>query len=90
MELELPSSQVMGLFNRAMRKFVQLFSSLEEGVASAGLAPPTSSDGVDMEPIKESVDKELVRLCVCAVSMVMWVGCVAGCGGGTMEPRTAA
>lgn len=58
-ELELPSSQVMGLFNRAMRKFVQLFSSLEEGVASAGLAPPTSSDGVDMEPIKESVDKEL-------------------------------
>ena len=57
-ELDLPSGQILGLFIRIIRKFVQLFSSLEEGVVSASLAPPTSD--VDLQPLKQSVDQELV------------------------------
>jgi len=56
-EMKLPSSQILGLFHRLVRKFVQLFSQLEEGEAGAGLATPTD---VDLQPIAESVDSELV------------------------------
>ena len=59
-ELDLPSGQILGLFIRVIRKFVQLFNSLEEGVASASLAPPT--DGVDLQPLEQSVDAELVSV----------------------------
>lgn len=55
--MKLPSSQILGLFHRLIRKFVQLFSQLEEGEAGAGLATPTD---VDLQPIAESVDNELV------------------------------
>ena len=56
-EMDLPSSQILGLFHRLVRKFVQLFSRLEEGVAREGLATPTD---IDLRPITESVDSELV------------------------------
>lgn len=49
-ELELPASQVLGLFSRMARKFVQLFSALEEEVVGAGLATPTT---LDLKPIQE-------------------------------------
>ena len=63
-ELDLPASQILGLFNRLTKKFVQLFSSLEEGVAGADLATPTN---LSLTPIDESMEHELV-------SSVSWIG----------------
>ena len=61
-DLDLPSGQILGLFIRIIRKFVQLFNSLEEGVASASLSTPTN--GVDLQPLEQSVDEELVCVCL--------------------------
>ena len=56
-----------------MKKFVQHFSQLEESIAGKDLATPTD---IDLQPITESVDKELV-LCVCVCVCV----CVRERGG---------
>ena len=57
-ELGLPASQIMGLFNRAIRKFSNHFTEQVEGVVGRGIPLPASSD---MAPLEHSVDQELVR-----------------------------
>ena len=52
-----------------IRKFVQFFSSLEE--QEVGVATPP---GVDLKPIEESVDDELVRHVVIALVQERLVG----------------
>ena len=59
-DLDLPINQILGLFNRIMRKLVQVFTKIEEDVASASLATPTD---IDLQPINESIDVELVSWC---------------------------
>ena len=53
------TSQLLGQFKRVLHKFVQLFSSIEEGKAAGEL---TTSTGVleGQKPL-QSLDKELVR-----------------------------
>ena len=58
LELDLPSGQILGLFIRIIRKFVQLFNSLEEGVASETLVTPSAN--IDLQPVHQSVEQELV------------------------------
>ncbi|XP_037622753.1 RNA cytidine acetyltransferase [Sebastes umbrosus] len=55
-EIELPSSQLMGLFNRLIRKFVQVFTSIQEKAIEAEMA--TSQD-VSMEPTVRSLNDDL-------------------------------
>ncbi|KAK5867197.1 hypothetical protein PBY51_011711 [Eleginops maclovinus] len=55
-EIELPSSQLMGLFNRLIRKFVQVFTSIQEKAIEAEMA--TSKD-VSMEPTVRSLNDDL-------------------------------
>ncbi|XP_077423794.1 RNA cytidine acetyltransferase isoform X2 [Vanacampus margaritifer] len=55
-EVDLPSSQLMGLFNRLVRKFVQVFSSIQEKAIEAEMA--TTKD-VTMEPTVRSLQDDL-------------------------------
>ncbi|CAH1257422.1 NAT10 [Branchiostoma lanceolatum] len=55
-ELELPASQVMGLFNRLVRKIVQFLSSIEEQAVESELLAPKE---VVMEPTAQSLQTEL-------------------------------
>ncbi|XP_061139728.1 RNA cytidine acetyltransferase isoform X1 [Syngnathus typhle] len=55
-EVELPSSQLMGLFNRLVRKFVQIFTSIQEKAIEAEMA--TTKD-VTMEPTVRSLQDDL-------------------------------
>ncbi|KAM8891729.1 RNA cytidine acetyltransferase [Spinachia spinachia] len=55
-EIELPSSQIMGLFNRLIRKFVQVFTSVQEKAIEAQMA--TSKD-ISMEPTVGSLKDDL-------------------------------
>ncbi|XP_061678059.1 RNA cytidine acetyltransferase isoform X2 [Syngnathoides biaculeatus] len=55
-ELDLPSSQLMGLFNRLVRKFVQVFTSIQEKAIEAEMA--TTKD-VTMEPTARSLHEDL-------------------------------
>ena len=57
-ELGLPSTQVMGLFNRSVRKFSTHFTELVEGVVGREIPLPAASD---MVPLEHTVDQELVR-----------------------------
>ena len=59
MECDLPVSQLMGLYNRMIRKFVSQFNSLlEEEVGSrVELATPTA---VAMEPVQQTLEEDLV------------------------------
>ena len=59
MECDLPVSQIMGLYNRMIRKFVSQFNSLlEEEVGSrVELAPPTAAT---MEPVQQTLEEDLV------------------------------
>ena len=60
----MPASQVMGLHSRTMKKFVQRFNALEEGKISAQLGDKEIVSP-EMEPVVESLDKELVStLCL--------------------------
>ena len=68
-ELDLPSGQILGLFIRVIRKFVQLFNSLEEDMASATLALPARN--VDLQPLEQSVDQELVHRLYMVVNCMM-------------------
>ncbi|XP_029290383.1 RNA cytidine acetyltransferase [Cottoperca gobio] len=55
-EIELPSSQLMGLFNRLIRKFVQVFTSVQEKAIEAEMA---IAKEVCMEPTVGSLKDDL-------------------------------
>uniref|UniRef100_A0A8C9X3I3 RNA cytidine acetyltransferase n=1 Tax=Sander lucioperca TaxID=283035 RepID=A0A8C9X3I3_SANLU len=55
-EIELPSSQLMGLFNRLIRKFVQVFTSIQEKAIEAQMA---ITKDVSMEPTVISLNDDL-------------------------------
>ncbi|XP_061630784.1 RNA cytidine acetyltransferase [Phyllopteryx taeniolatus] len=55
-ELDLPSSQLMGLFNRLARKFVQVFTNLQEKAIEAEMA---TTKEVTMEPTVRSLHDDL-------------------------------
>ncbi|KAM8860479.1 RNA cytidine acetyltransferase [Synchiropus picturatus] len=55
-EIELPASQLMGLFNRLIRKFVQIFTGIQEKAIEAEMV--TTKD-VCMEPTIKSLDDDL-------------------------------
>lgn len=55
-EIELPSSQLMGLFNRLIRKFVQVFTSIQEKAIEAQMA---ATKDVSMEPTVGSLNDDL-------------------------------
>lgn len=55
-EIDLPSSQLMGLFNRMIRKFVQVFTNIQEKAIEAQMA--TTKD-VAMEPTVCSLNDDL-------------------------------
>uniref|UniRef100_A0A667WXN0 RNA cytidine acetyltransferase n=1 Tax=Myripristis murdjan TaxID=586833 RepID=A0A667WXN0_9TELE len=55
-EIELPSSQLMGLFNRLIRKFVQVFTSIQEKAIEAEMV---ASKDVSMEPAALSLNDDL-------------------------------
>ncbi|CAI8034150.1 RNA cytidine acetyltransferase [Geodia barretti] len=57
-ELDLPASQVLGLFNRVIRKFVQVFNSLSEAAVEETL-PPAAADRGDMKPVAVGLGREL-------------------------------
>ena len=59
MELDLPASQIMGLHNRIIKKFVQVFMQLEEEKMSFKLEEK-ETPLPKMDPIVESLDKDLV------------------------------
>ncbi|NXY24373.1 NAT10 acetyltransferase, partial [Atrichornis clamosus] len=55
-ELELPSSQLMGLFNRIIRKVVQLFNTVQEKAVEEQMA---ATKDVVMEPTLKSLNEDL-------------------------------
>lgn len=55
-EIELPSSQLMGLFNRLIRKFVQVFTSIQEKAIEAEMV---ATKDVCMEPTIRSLQEDL-------------------------------
>ncbi|XP_042309853.1 RNA cytidine acetyltransferase [Sceloporus undulatus] len=55
-EIELPSGQLMGLFNRTIRKVVQLFSAIQEKAVEEQMA---ATKEVVMEPTLKSLNEDL-------------------------------
>ncbi|KAG5839159.1 hypothetical protein ANANG_G00201980 [Anguilla anguilla] len=55
-EIQLPSSQIMGLFNRLIRKVVQYFSSVQESAVEAEMAV---SKEIAMEPTARTLGEDL-------------------------------
>ncbi|XP_022611942.1 RNA cytidine acetyltransferase [Seriola dumerili] len=55
-EIELPSSQLMGLFNRLIRKFVQAFTSIQEKAIEAEMM---ATKDFTMEPTVRSLNDDL-------------------------------
>ncbi|XP_065541481.1 RNA cytidine acetyltransferase [Lathamus discolor] len=55
-ELELPSSQLMGLFNRIIRKVVQLFNTVQEKAVEEQMA---ATKDIVMEPTLKSLNDDL-------------------------------
>ncbi|XP_068115792.1 RNA cytidine acetyltransferase [Hyperolius riggenbachi] len=55
-EIELPSSQLMGLFNRVMRKIVQLFNRIQEKAVEEEMVAVRE---VVMEPTLKSLNEDL-------------------------------
>lgn len=60
-ELDLPASQLMGLFNRVIRKFVKFFTSIQEDDVGKTIPvlPPSAAKGKDMNPVEVSLEEEL-------------------------------
>lgn len=57
-ELDLPSSQLLGLFNRLVRRSVQYFNSiLEQNIEDTLL--PVRSSAKEMNPVAKSMNEEL-------------------------------
>ncbi|XP_054633393.1 RNA cytidine acetyltransferase [Dunckerocampus dactyliophorus] len=55
-EINLPSSQLMGLFNRLVRKFVQVFTSIQEKAIEAEMA---MTKDITMEPTVQNLQDDL-------------------------------
>ncbi|XP_035251629.1 RNA cytidine acetyltransferase [Anguilla anguilla] len=55
-EIQLPSSQIMGLFNRLIRKVVQYFNSIQETAVEAEMAV---SKEIAMEPTARTLSEDL-------------------------------
>lgn len=55
-ELELPGTQILGLFNRTMRKVTQFLNGIVEREIESTLAP---SRVVEMEPTRQSLQQEM-------------------------------
>ncbi|KAF7251716.1 RNA cytidine acetyltransferase [Varanus komodoensis] len=55
-EIELPSGQLMGLFNRSIRKIVQLFNTIQERAVEEQM---TATKEVEMEPTLKSLNEDL-------------------------------
>merc|ERR1712150_144137 len=55
-DLELPSSQILGLFNRIIRKVVQFFSTIKEKDVEQTMV---ARKEIDMAPVKQTMDEEL-------------------------------
>lgn len=55
-EIDLPSSQLMGLFNRLIRKLVQVFTNIQEKAIEAQM---TATKDVTMEPAVKSLNEDL-------------------------------
>lgn len=55
-EIQLPSSQIMGLFNRLIRKVVQYFNSVQESAVEAEMAV---SKEIAMEPTARTLSEDL-------------------------------
>ncbi|RUS78561.1 hypothetical protein EGW08_013668 [Elysia chlorotica] len=55
-EIELPANQILALFNRTIRKFVQNFNEILEKDAAASIA---EKKDVVMDPLRETMDEEL-------------------------------
>ncbi|XP_075234624.1 RNA cytidine acetyltransferase l(1)G0020 [Lycorma delicatula] len=59
-ELELPASQLLALFNRTIRRFVQYLSNITENAIEQSFIKQDSNNAVpDMNPLKQSVHQEL-------------------------------
>lgn len=54
-------SEVLGCFNKVMRKFAQFFKSLEEGKVAGELGGSAIATEWSRAPITQSIDEELVR-----------------------------
>lgn len=59
-ELELPSSQILGLFNKIMRKANQFLSGIVEADIEKSLLPKNTE--VNMEPTTQSLKQELAEV----------------------------
>ncbi|XP_029992858.1 RNA cytidine acetyltransferase [Sphaeramia orbicularis] len=57
-EIDLPSSQLMGLFNRLIRKFVQVFNGIHEKAIEAQMV---TTKEVTMEPTVRSLNEDLTE-----------------------------
>lgn len=59
-ELNLPSSQILGLFNRAIRKLGSFLRSVEEKAVESSLnLPEYKRERVSLKPLPETMDAEL-------------------------------
>ena len=56
-ELELPSSQLLGLFNRTIRRYVQYLRNVLEQSVEQTLVQPRSTAG--FKPVAKSMQEEL-------------------------------
>ncbi|CAL1535363.1 unnamed protein product [Lymnaea stagnalis] len=57
-DIELPANQVLALFNRSIRKFVQHFNEILEKEAEASIA---EKKDVVMDPLRQTMDQELAE-----------------------------
>jgi N-acetyltransferase 10 len=59
-ELDLPVQQLLGLFNRTIRKAVKVFTEIKSVQAKKELGLRKDISAVDMKPLEKSIDDELV------------------------------
>jgi len=57
-EIQLPSSQILGLFNKIIKKTIQFLNGLVEAEVEKSLLPQ-NPDAVVMEPVDKTLSKEL-------------------------------
>jgi N-acetyltransferase 10 len=58
-ELDLPVQQLLGLFNRTIRKAVKVFTEIKSVQAKKELGLRKDISAVDMKPLEKSIDDEL-------------------------------
>lgn len=61
-ELDLQASQLLGLFNRTIRRITQHLSAITEKAISDETFPALDGDKVVMEPLKKTLDQDLVSV----------------------------